>query len=95
MTLVLNAACGSSIGKARTNNEDNCFFRGKTLPEVNTGITTPWYHRFNDEAVCFGVFDGMDGEDDVLMLRIAEPIASEAGCLCAAYVFAIYTHRYT
>lgn len=64
MALILEAACGSNIGRVRTNNEDNCYFNGEILPEVNSGIPTPWYHRFVDETVCLGVFDGMGGMDD-------------------------------
>ena len=64
MAFVLNAACGSNIGRLRTNNEDNCCFHGETLPEENSGIRTPWRRRFREGAVCFGVFDGMGGEDD-------------------------------
>ena len=64
MAFMLDAACGCNIGKLRTNNEDNCYFNGQTLPENNPGIPGLWHGCFREETVCFGVFDGMGGEED-------------------------------
>lgn len=64
MRFELEAACGSSIGRLRTNNEDNFFFGGETLAQENDGCRPPLFARFPSDAVCFGVFDGMGGADD-------------------------------
>lgn len=83
--LVLDAACGSNIGRLRTNNEDNCFFDGKTLPEDNAGIPTPWSRRFRNTSVCFGVFDGMGGAEDgqTASYLAAQAFAADCGKLPA------------
>ena len=59
----IDAACYSSIGKVRKNNEDNFYFDGKILSEKNYGtedcLVTSF---FSDENRVFAVFDGMGGE---------------------------------
>ena len=81
MGFILNAACGSDIGKLRTNNEDNCYFDGRTLPDNNMGIQMPWYQCFREEPVCFGIFDGMGGEEDgqIASFLAAKSFASVCG----------------
>lgn len=60
----IEAACGSSIGRVRRNNEDNFLFDGKTLPQDNRGQMPPLnlYGTFEGN-VCMAVFDGMGGAD--------------------------------
>lgn len=63
MRYILEAACGSAIGKVRKNNEDNFLFCGKTLTADNRGMkkaVQDWIDR--DFPACFAVFDGMGGE---------------------------------
>ncbi|MBQ8580256.1 MAG: serine/threonine-protein phosphatase [Oscillospiraceae bacterium] len=64
MAFKLCAACGCSIGKIRTNNEDNFFFDGKIMPESNSGLKKPVTAETELKSfISFGVFDGMGGED--------------------------------
>lgn len=60
----IEAACGSSIGKVRGNNEDNFLFDGTYLPQENGGQLPPlqMYGSFAGD-VCMAVFDGMGGGD--------------------------------
>lgn len=60
----IEAACGSSIGKVRSNNEDNFLFDCTYLPQENGGQLPPlqMYGSFAGN-VCIAVFDGMGGGD--------------------------------
>jgi protein phosphatase len=60
----IEAACGSSVGKVRSNNEDNFLFDGTSLPKENRGQLPPLklYGEFPD-SVSMAVFDGMGGMD--------------------------------
>lgn len=63
MGLRIEAACNCNTGRVRTNNEDNFYFAGRTLPAENRGLRA----SVSTEAalsgeVVFGVFDGMGGE---------------------------------
>ena len=80
MAFVLDAACGSNIGKLRTNNEDNCYFNDEILPENNTGIQVPWRCRSRAKTVCFGVFDGMGGHDDGQVASFLAAKSFACGC---------------
>ncbi len=64
MDFYIEAACGSSIGKVRHNNEDNFLFDGSCLPQNNRGQMPPLnlYGAFEGD-VCMAVFDGMGGMD--------------------------------
>ena len=64
MDFRIEAACGSSVGKVRSNNEDNFLFDGTSLPEKNSGQLPPLklYGEFPD-SVSMAVFDGMGGMD--------------------------------
>lgn len=64
MNYLIDAACGSSIGKVRGNNEDNFLFGGNHLPRDNRGQMPPLnlYGTF-DGNVYMAVFDGMGGMD--------------------------------
>lgn len=60
---MLEAACGSALGKVRKSNEDNFLFCGKTLTGDNRGMKKAaqgWVDR--EYPACFGVFDGVGGE---------------------------------
>lgn len=63
MRYKIDAACYSTIGNVRKNNEDNFYFDGKNMPEKNYGtekcLTNVFYQ---DENKIFSVFDGMGGE---------------------------------
>ena len=64
MTYVLEAACACSVGKIRSNNEDNFFFDGRCLEEINTGLRHPVTATLPlRREICLAVFDGMGGEN--------------------------------
>ena len=62
----LSAACACVIGRIRKNNEDNFLFDGRLLEEENGGLPAPLtaFYSKTEDAVFFGVFDGMGGEAD-------------------------------
>lgn len=58
----IKACCGSFVGTARDNNEDNFLFGGKHLHKDNMGLKTPLeYEGKSNENIIFGVFDGLGG----------------------------------
>lgn len=60
----IEAACGSSVGRIRGNNEDNFFFNGRTLPQENRGLSLVYSVKARTSAEqLFSVFDGMGGEE--------------------------------
>ena len=64
MVYIFNAACGCNMGKIRRNNEDNFFFDGRCLEELNTGLKHPVTMDCKlDKEVFVAVFDGMGGEN--------------------------------
>ena len=64
MKYTIQAACGCHIGKIRKNNEDNFFFDGKCLEEINNGLKHPaWIEGELKNGFCVAVFDGMGGEN--------------------------------
>ena len=64
MKYTIQAACGCHIGKIRKNNEDNFFFDGKCLEEINKGLKHPaWMEEKLKNGFCVAVFDGMGGEN--------------------------------
>lgn len=63
MPYTLSAACGCNIGKIRRNNEDNFYFDGRCLEEINSGLKHPVsMERTLDKELCVAIFDGMGGE---------------------------------
>ena len=63
MSYILSAACGSNMGKIRKNNEDNFYFDGRCLEEINSGLKHPVaMERALDKELCVAIFDGMGGE---------------------------------
>lgn len=64
MQFCLEAACGCNTGRIRKKNEDNYYFDSQILPLDNNGLTIPMYKRFEQDVVCFAVFDGMGGHAD-------------------------------
>lgn len=61
----LSAACGCSIGRRRGNNEDNFYFDGQYLPAENHALDQILTQVCRlEQAVDFGVFDGMGGQAD-------------------------------
>lgn len=63
MLFQLSAACGCTIGRVRSNNEDNLYFDGISLPEYNNGLSGCVVKKVNLEGEnCFAVYDGMGGE---------------------------------
>ena len=64
MGFVLEAACVSSVGKRRYNNEDNFFFDGMCMEEENEGTHCLLsMERLLNREVFLAVFDGMGGEN--------------------------------
>ncbi len=64
MKFGLHAACICNTGKIRSNNEDNFYFCGQVLEEVNAGLKEPIVrHEDLKQHVVFAVFDGMGGEN--------------------------------
>lgn len=62
MSFQLCAACGSNVGKVRSNHEDNFYFQGRGLPMENRGLSGIAAAKFPlTNACCFAVFDGMGG----------------------------------
>lgn len=63
-TYRVRAACLCNTGKVRRNNEDNYFFRGRCLPELNAGSPEMLTLETRlDAPLRFAVFDGMGGEN--------------------------------
>ena len=61
---MLEAACGSHVGKIRTNNEDIFYFSGTYLAVVNLGLSqVVGFSRLLKSGICLAVFDGMGGGD--------------------------------
>ena len=86
MAFELYAACGCNVGNLRMTNEDNFFFHGQCLEEVNRGLAAPLTMNCPlDTPVCVAVFDGMGGEEcgEVASHAAAEKLksisAKEAG----------------
>lgn len=64
MSYRIAAACGSSIGRIRGNNEDNFYFGGQILPVKNQGQEPPLtLQSSTDSGIFLAVFDGMGGGD--------------------------------
>lgn len=60
----IQAACFCSTGLIRKNNEDNFYFDGKTLEEINNGLAYPLSMCGElTDGLCMSVFDGMGGEN--------------------------------
>ena len=63
MPTILSAACGCNMGKIRKNNEDNFYFDGRCLEEINCGLKHPiTMDRSLEKELCVAIFDGMGGE---------------------------------
>lgn len=67
---MLEAACGSHVGKIRENNEDNFYFSGGYLNPEEEGVfgtdLPPVMHSFTrmlKTGTCMAIFDGMGGGD--------------------------------
>jgi len=70
----LISACGCSIGRIRSNNEDNFCFNGIVLQAENSGLRDVLFASGTlDKPFCMGVFDGMGGE----------AFGEEAACIAA------------
>ena len=71
MKYIINGACKSVIGNVRENNEDNYYFDFKTLKEDNEGNNKIKITQFEntDNVVC-SVFDGMGGEEHLILLLL-------------------------
>ena len=63
MRMVVQAACGCSIGNVRKNNEDNFFFDAHYLERENAGLNKPVSLEVPlKNGLHMAVFDGMGGE---------------------------------
>ena len=64
MSYQLSAACACDMGRIRRNNEDNIYFNGAVMEEINQGLRGVLSTRLApDLSACFAVFDGMGGEE--------------------------------
>lgn len=64
MSFSIDAACISSRGKVRENNEDNFYFDGRCMEEKNNGLKHPLSMKKTlQKELCVAVFDGMGGEN--------------------------------
>ncbi|MBQ9961192.1 MAG: serine/threonine-protein phosphatase [Firmicutes bacterium] len=62
---MIDAACGSHVGKIRENNEDNFYFSGGYLEADNLGTSrVVGFQRMIKSGTCLAVFDGMGGGDN-------------------------------
>ena len=64
MKYKLNAACTSSMGKIRKNNEDNLYFDRKILEMEHGNMIAPMCSSITRPSACFAIFDGMGGVAD-------------------------------
>lgn len=63
MGFEIRAACLCHTGHIRSNNEDNFYFRGLSLPEENNGLAEPLCWEFDTQKrVLLALFDGMGGQ---------------------------------
>lgn len=63
--MILRAACTCHHGRVRENNEDNLYFNGEILPLIHVEAEkTMTLEQNMDGKFCFGVFDGMGGEQN-------------------------------
>ena len=63
MSIIIEAACMSNIGRIRSNNEDNLYFDGKIM-SISSGAAQKAISLPLNKWICFAVFDGMGGEED-------------------------------
>ncbi|MBR1990188.1 MAG: hypothetical protein IJ987_06895 [Firmicutes bacterium] len=62
---MIDAACGSHVGKIRENNEDNFYFSGGYLEADNLGTSrVVGFQRMIKSGTCMAIFDGMGGGDN-------------------------------
>ena len=83
MKRYIEAAVRCEIGRVRKNNEDNLYFCGKTLRQVNAGLTKTRKKKVSSSGSYFAVYDGMGGE---ACGEVASYLAAQEGksCLKAA-----------
>lgn len=63
--MILKAACTCHHGRVRENNEDNLYFNGEILPLIHRDVNeTMTLGQDMNKKLCFGVFDGMGGEQN-------------------------------
>ena len=78
MDYCIDAACGSDIGRIRTNNEDNFYFNGVFLPQDNIGQRPSLtFSGCRPADECMAIFDGMGGGEHGEAASFAA-----AECLC-------------
>lgn len=64
MAFTIRAACLCDTGRIRSNNEDNFLFRGLSLRQENSALSTVLRHSCTTEKKqLYAVFDGMGGEN--------------------------------
>lgn len=61
MSIWIEAACDSDVGRQRARNEDNCYFDGAVMKQEHEGPPAPLHRSFEPDGVCFAIFDGMGG----------------------------------
>ena len=61
MSVTINAAVCSNVGRVRTNNEDNFFMNGLFMNETNRDQGGTFAHSFSHNRMVFAVCDGMGG----------------------------------
>lgn len=61
MSVTINAAVCSNVGRVRTNNEDNFYFDGMYMDETNRDRGGIFTQNFSHRQMVFAVCDGMGG----------------------------------
>lgn len=61
MSITINAAVCSNVGRVRSNNEDNFYFNGAYMDESNRDKGGTLSHSFSQQQMVFAVCDGMGG----------------------------------
>lgn len=81
----LESACICNIGKIRSQNQDNFYFFGTFLPQLNTGLSDTLYFpkASTNNPVAFGVFDGIGGAPNGQYASYLA--ASEFNTLCLSF----------
>lgn len=63
MKYIIEAACGTNVGRVRGNNEDNFCFNGSCFDQRLVSLAEPLVLKCELDGVLLSIFDGMGGGD--------------------------------